>query len=67
MTEVTMTCDVCLLTGGPFSAAEAALHVVTHNLLHHRGAPVAMTVTSAAPVEVTVTVTSAAPVGQLAA
>jgi hypothetical protein len=44
MTEVTMTCDVCLLTGGPFSAAEAALHVVTHNLLHHRGAPIAVTV-----------------------
>ena len=25
MTEVTMSCDVCLLTGGPFSAPEAAL------------------------------------------
>jgi hypothetical protein len=50
MTEVTMTCDVCRLTGGPFSAAEAAVHLVTHNLLHHRGAPVAVTVTSAAPV-----------------
>jgi hypothetical protein len=46
MSEVTMTCDVCLLTGGPFSAAEAALHVVTHNLLHHRGSPVAVTVAS---------------------
>jgi hypothetical protein len=50
MTEVTMTCDVCLLTGGPFSVAEAAVHLVTHNLLHHRGAPVAVTVTSTAPV-----------------
>jgi hypothetical protein len=46
MTEVTMTCDVCLLNGGPFSAAEAALHVVTHNLLHHKGAPIAVTVTT---------------------
>jgi hypothetical protein len=46
MTEVTMTCDVCLLTGGPFSAPEAALLVVTHNLLHHRGAPIAAAVTS---------------------
>jgi hypothetical protein len=62
MTEVTMTCDVCLLTGGPFSAAEAAVHLVTHNLLHHRGAPVA-TVTSAAPAAAP----SAAPVSQLAA
>jgi hypothetical protein len=50
MTEVTMTCDVCLLTGGPFSAAEAALHVVTHNSLHHRGAPIAVTETAVAPV-----------------
>jgi len=50
MTEVTMTCDVCLLTGGPFSAAEAAVHVVTHNLLHHRGAPIAVTVSEAPPV-----------------
>jgi hypothetical protein len=50
MTEVTMTCDVCLLTGGPFSPAEAAVHLVTHNLLHHRGAPVAVTVSSPAPV-----------------
>ena len=47
MTEVTMTCDVCLLTGGPFSPPEAALLVVTHNLLHHRGAPIAVTVSSA--------------------
>ena len=46
MTEVTMTCDVCLLTGGPFSAPEAAVLVVTHNLLHHRGAPVAAAVSS---------------------
>ncbi len=48
MTEVTMTCDVCLLTGGPFSAPEAALLVMTHNLLHHRGAPIAAAVTSPA-------------------
>jgi hypothetical protein len=50
MSEVTMTCDVCGLTGGPFGAAEAALLVVTHNLLHHRGAPVAAAVASTAPV-----------------
>ena len=50
MNEVTMTCDVCLLTGGPFSAAEAAVHLVTHNLLHHRGAPVAVTVSVPAAV-----------------
>ena len=50
MKEVNMTCDVCLLEGGPFSAPEAALLVMTHNLLHHRGAPVAVTVASPAAV-----------------
>ena len=63
MTEVTMTCDVCLLSGGPFSPAEAALLLMTHNLLHHRGAPVAMTVASPAAVAVS----SPAVVGQIAA
>jgi hypothetical protein len=46
--STTMTCHVCRLTGGPFTADEAALHAATHDRFHHGGAPTAITVASAA-------------------
>jgi len=46
-TSTTMICHVCQLSGGPFTVDEAALHVVTHNRIHHAGAPIAFAVTSA--------------------
>jgi hypothetical protein len=45
-TTTTMTCPECQLDGGPFEVAEVALHVATHNWLHHAGAPIAIAVTS---------------------
>jgi hypothetical protein len=45
--STTMTCPVCQLSGGPFEVDEAALYVATHNRFHHRGAPVAVAMTSA--------------------
>ena len=39
-----MTCSVCQLDAGPFSDDEAAVHAVTHDQLHHRGAPTAAAV-----------------------
>jgi hypothetical protein len=42
-----MTCPVCQLSGGPFTLDEAALHVATHNRVHHAGAPTAIALTAA--------------------
>ena len=33
--STTMICCRCELSGGPFTAEEAALHVATHDRLHH--------------------------------
>ena len=41
-----MICPVCQLDGGPFHVNEAALHVATHNRLHHAGAPTALALAS---------------------
>jgi hypothetical protein len=41
-----MICAVCQLSGGPFTVEEAALHVATHNRIHHGGAPTAVAVPS---------------------
>jgi hypothetical protein len=45
-TSTTLTCPECQLDGGPFEVDEAALHVATHNRLHHGGAPIAVAITS---------------------
>ena len=39
--STTMICCRCQLSGGPFAADEAALHVATHNRVHHGGKPTA--------------------------
>ena len=39
--STTMICCRCQLSGGPFTADEAALHVATHNRLHHGRKPTA--------------------------
>ena len=41
-----MICPECQLSGGPFLADEAALHLATHNRFHHAGAPTAMATTA---------------------
>jgi len=46
-----MVCSVCGLDGGPFQAAEAALHVATHDRFHHAGAPTAVALTSVSRAE----------------
>jgi predicted DNA-binding transcriptional regulator YafY len=46
-----MTCSVCQLDAGPFSDDEAAVHAVTHDQLHHRGAPTASTAAAALVIE----------------
>jgi hypothetical protein len=39
--STTMICCRCQLSGGPFTVDEAALHVATHNRLHHGRKPTA--------------------------
>ena len=39
--STTMICCRCRLSGGPFSVDEAALHVATHDRLHHGRRPTA--------------------------
>jgi hypothetical protein len=39
--STTMICCRCQLSGGPFTADETALHVATHNRVHHGGKPIA--------------------------
>ncbi len=47
-TRSIMTCNECLLDGGPFaSAEEATVHAATHDQLHHRGTPTAAAVAAA--------------------
>ena len=46
-----MTCSLCQLDAGPFSDDEAAVHAVTHDQLHHRGAPTASTAAAALVIE----------------
>jgi hypothetical protein len=41
-----MICPVCELSGGPFRRDEAAVHLTTHNQVHHRGAPTAVALAS---------------------
>jgi hypothetical protein len=46
--STTMICCKCQLSGGPFTVDEAALHVATHDRLHHGRKPTAFARTSGA-------------------